>query len=167
MAAGSTSLSEPPRGSAFTLRIPTRRPAVATAPASSAHHHVLVIEDDIGMVALLRSWLEPEGYTVSSAPNGQEGLDLARALVPDAVLLDIVLPDIDGWDVLQQLRLERRMRDVPILVVSVLEDQQLGLALGAADYLVKPVERQTLLDRLAWIDSCPVRRADRRARDRP
>jgi signal transduction histidine kinase/DNA-binding response OmpR family regulator len=141
-------LSEPPRGSAFAIRIPTRRPAVATASATSAHHHVLVIEDDAGMVALLRSWLEPEGYTVSSAPNGKEGLDLARAVVPDAILLDIVLPDIDGWDVLQQLRLERRTRDVPILVVSVLEDQQLGLAFGAADYLVKPVERQILLDRL-------------------
>jgi DNA-binding response OmpR family regulator len=146
-------VSEPPRGSTFTLRLPTRRPAVATPAARAAHRHVLVIEDDAGMVALLRSWLEPEGYTVSSAPNGKEGLDMARALMPDAVLLDVLLPDIDGWDVLQQLRLERRTRDIPILVVSVLEDQQLGLALGAADYLVKPVERHVLLDRLGWMTS--------------
>ena len=141
-----------PRGSTFTRAHPDEatggRDRGRRAPT---HRHVLVIEDDAGMVALLRSWLEPEGYTVSSAPNGKDGLDLARSLVPDAILLDVLLPDIDGWDVLQQLRLERRTRDVPILVVSVLEDRQLGLALGAADYLVKPVERQLLLDRLAWV----------------
>jgi signal transduction histidine kinase/ActR/RegA family two-component response regulator len=144
--------SEPSRGSTFTLRLPARRPiAKEESAASPAHGHVLVIEDDPGMVALLRSWLDPEGYTVSAAATGREGLDLARALVPDAILLDILLPDMDGWDVLQQLRLERRTVDVPVVVVSVHEDRAVGLALGAADHLVKPVERASLVGRLRTV----------------
>ena len=69
-------------------------------------------------------------------------------MATDVILLDIILPGPSGWDVLQELRLDRRTRPIPILVISVVDDQQLGLALGAADYLVKPVDRDHLVDRL-------------------
>ena len=145
-------LSVPPGGSTFTLRLPLQRAASALAqPDRDGRRLVLVIEDDPGSVALLRSWLEPEGYAIAVADSGERGLELARTLAPDAILLDILLPGLDGWDVLQQLRIERRTRRVPILVVSVVDDQQLGLALGAADYFVKPVDRDALLDRLGWV----------------
>ena len=138
-------------GSTFTLRIPVDVPSEAIKTVGrDGRRLVLVIEDDPGSVALLRSWLEPEGYAIAVATTGEEGLQLARNLLPDAVILDILLPGLDGWDVLQQLRVERRTRSIPILIVSVVEDRQLGLALGAADYFVKPVDRDPLLERLRW-----------------
>jgi signal transduction histidine kinase/DNA-binding NarL/FixJ family response regulator len=156
--AGSLELSsQPPDGTTFTLRIPLVRPVSADRPAASRDRLVLVIEDDEGMVALLRDWLEPEGFTVRAAIDGQAGLELARTLLPEAILLDIFLPGRDGWEILQRLRLEARTRTIPILVISVVEDRQLGLALGAADYLVKPLDRQHLLDRLHWATSARPR----------
>jgi CheY-like chemotaxis protein len=153
--AGSLELeSEPPNGTTFTLRIPQRRPEAVAGPHEDPKPRlILVIEDDAGTVALLRHWLEPEGFSVRAAQDGQVGLELARNLMPEAILLDILLPGLDGWDVLQRLRLEARTRAIPILVISVVEDHQLGLALGAADYLVKPLDRQHLLDRLRWATS--------------
>jgi CheY-like chemotaxis protein len=134
------------------VRLPVRRAVPARGqPDRDGRRLVLIIEDDPGSIALLRSWLEPEGYAIAVAATGEDGLAMARELNPDAVLLDLLLPRLDGWEVLQQLRLERRTRSIPILVVSVVDDQQLGLALGAADYFVKPVDRDALLDRLAWV----------------
>jgi signal transduction histidine kinase/DNA-binding response OmpR family regulator len=138
-------------GSTFTLRIPLQAPEPAPAAARrDGRRLVLIVEDDPGSVALLRSWLEPEGYAIAVAADGEAGLHSARTLMPDAIILDILLPGLDGWDVLQQLRVERRTRSIPILIVSVVEDRQLGLALGAADYFVKPVDREPLLERLRW-----------------
>ena len=144
-------LSEPGHGSRFTLVLPRDR--VSDEPPdrdASGRRLVLVIEDDPGSVALLRSWLEPDGYAVVVAASGTEGLERARHLAPDAILLDILLPDIDGWDVLQQLRQDRRTRAIPILIASMVEDQSLGLALGAADCFVKPLDRDALLERVRW-----------------
>ncbi|CAN5592736.1 hypothetical protein BH23CHL8_BH23CHL8_21000 [soil metagenome] len=145
--------SQPPDGTTFTLRIPLERPLRADGPSTMPQRLVLVIEDDAGTVALLRDWLEPEGFMVRAAADGEAGLELARTLAPEAILLDIFLPGLDGWEVLQRLRLEARTRSIPILVISVVEDQQLGLALGAADYLVKPLDREHLLERLRWATS--------------
>lgn len=139
------------RGSTFTFRVPIEvPPAPANAVDRDGRRLVLIVEDDPGSVALLRSWLEPEGYAIAVAGSGEEGLERARDLMPDAIILDILLPGLDGWDVLQQLRVERRTRSIPILIVSVVEDRQLGIALGAADYFVKPVDREPLLERLRW-----------------
>jgi DNA-binding response OmpR family regulator len=139
-------------GSTFTLVLPEMRGSIAPGPADrDGRRLVLIVEDDPSSVALLRAWLEPEGYAIAVAVDGETGLDMARNLIPDAILLDILLPGIDGWDVLQQLRLDRRTRSLPILVVSVVEDQQLGLALVAADYFVKPLERDEILARLAKV----------------
>jgi len=143
--------SEVGRGSRFTLVLPLVRPQGGTVEADrDGRRLVLIVEDDAGTVALVRSWLEAEGYAVATAETGEAGVEAARRLIPDAILLDILLPGQDGWDVLQQLRLDRRTRAIPVLVLSVVEDRQLGLALGAADYFVKPVDRDLLLERLGW-----------------
>jgi DNA-binding response OmpR family regulator len=105
-----------------------------------------VIEDDPAAQELLRLHLEGAGYGVAITASGRQGLAWLRRLRPDAVLLDILLPDLDGWEILQRLKADPATRSVPVMVVSVVDDRQLGLALGAIDYLVKPVSRERLLE---------------------
>jgi len=137
-------------GSVFSVRLPLRRPVDATTeqpPALPADRpRVLVIEDDPAAQELLRLHLEGAGYGVAITASGRQGLAWLRRLRPDAVLLDILLPDLDGWEILQRLKADPATRSVPVMVVSVVDDRQLGLALGAIDYLVKPVSRERLLE---------------------
>ena len=109
---------------------------------------ILVIEDEFDLRRLLVEILQEEGYAVDSAADGEEGLAKARAWAYDAIVLDIMLPKIDGWDVLESLRETHR---TPVLILSArdaLSDRVLGLDIGADDYLVKPFERLELLARL-------------------
>jgi CheY-like chemotaxis protein len=103
-------------------------------------------------------YLEGAGYTVAIARDGVEGLELARRLEPAAVILDILLPRLNGWDLLAQLKGDPATSATPVVIVSMLDEQGAGFALGAAEYLVKPVDRARLLDALA---RCAV------PRDRP
>jgi signal transduction histidine kinase/CheY-like chemotaxis protein len=138
-------------GSAFTMHLPTNGvPAERRAAPTdrTGAPQVLVIEDDPGAAELLRLYLEAAGYAVAVTPSGLEGLAWAVELRPAAIVLDILLPDTDGWDVLQRLKRDPRTLAVPVLVVSVIDDRPLGLALGAVDYFVKPVARESLLDAL-------------------
>ena len=121
---------------------------VAGAGAVDALSDVLVVEDDPGAVRLLRESLEGAGWQVRAASDGQAGLAAARDRRPDAIVLDVMLPGIDGWDVLRALKADPDLSDVPVLMLTVVDEREVGLALGAADYLVKPVERATLLARL-------------------
>ena len=122
---------------------------VAARTRDSGEVDILVIEDDPSIVRLLRTFLEADGYTVRFAQDGATGLQLARTDPPDAVILDIVLPGIDGWEVLRELKADPSLRDVPVVIVTVVDERGLGLALGAVDYFLKPVDRTALLDRLA------------------
>ena len=109
---------------------------------------VLVIEDEPNIRRLLREILEESGYSVDTAADGAEGLSKATIWPYDAVILDLLLPRMDGWDVLEQLR---QTHKTPVLILSArdaLSDRVLGLDLGADDYLVKPFERAELLARL-------------------
>jgi signal transduction histidine kinase/DNA-binding response OmpR family regulator len=134
-------------GSTFTIRLPRPPSSVAAGPAESqsAGPRVLIVEDDPAAAQLLRIYLQDAGFRVAVAATGTQGLELARREPLDAILLDILLPDIDGWDLLQRLKRDDVTRDVPVVVVSVVEDRTLGLALGAVDYFVKPVPRDMLL----------------------
>jgi signal transduction histidine kinase/DNA-binding response OmpR family regulator len=145
-------------GSRFTVRLPgAAAPEPEPAPrlepaagvASPNEREILVIEDDPGAVRLLRETLAPAGWHVRAAGDGEAGLAAARERRPDAILLDVMLPGIDGWDVLRTLKADSALRDVPVLMLTVVDERDVGLALGAADYLVKPVERAELLERLA------------------
>ena len=147
-------------GSTFTVVLPLSPPhavverlrdlAPALAAAGTpARASVLVIEDDASAVRLLREYLEPVGYDVHIATDGEAGLTAARAEPPAAVLLDILLPGIDGWEVLRRMRDDPALRDVPVVILTVVDERDVGLALGAVDYLVKPVSRDALLACLA------------------
>ena len=144
-------------GSTFTIVLPlspttpvTERtrdvsPLAAATNGTSGRPSVLVIEDDSSAVRLLREYLEPVGYDVRVATDGEAGLIAARAERPAAVLLDILLPGIDGWEVLRRMRNDPVLRDVPVVILTVVDERDVGLALGAVDYLVKPVSRDALL----------------------
>jgi signal transduction histidine kinase/DNA-binding response OmpR family regulator len=147
-----TLTSEVGVGSEFTVRLPLHRPAepdTGLPPAIPADQPaVLVIEDDAAAGELLRVHLESAGYAVLVATSGRQGTAWAALVRPDAVLLDILLPDIDGWEVLQRLKADPVTRAIPVMVVSVVDNRELGLALGAIDYFVKPISREPLLEAL-------------------
>ncbi|HZC33113.1 MAG TPA: response regulator, partial [Candidatus Bathyarchaeia archaeon] len=151
----------PTNGAAAPARS-TAAPSVRPAPGSQNGHRpeILVIEDDPSALRLLREYLEPAGYSVRGASDGTAGLTSAKAQRPAAIVLDVLLPGLDGWEVLRLLKAERMTRDIPVVMVTVVDEREVGLALGAVDYLVKPVERNALiscLDRLGLRDAHPDR----------
>ncbi|XYD08006.1 response regulator [Methylobacterium sp. NMS12] len=150
-------------GSTFTLTIPPRIaggaevppppkpvPAAVTAPRSGAKV-VLAIDDDPNVVYLLKENLADAGYTVVGAASGQEGLIKARELQPRAITLDIMMPGTDGWQVLHALKTDPLTRDIPVVLISIVDQKELGFRLGATDYIVKPFEREALIGALARI----------------
>lgn len=111
-------------------------------------HHILVVEDDVTMSTMLRIYLEKEGHTVTVAADGQTGLEAAVNQPVDLVLLDVMLPRLDGWQVCRQLR-ERT--ELPIILLTARDqepDKVKGLDLGADDYITKPFSMQELLARV-------------------
>jgi len=140
--------SEPGRGSTFTLRIPTVRPAaldVAERPVGQAGAGlVLVIDDNAYARDLTRRVLEDEGFDVIEASSGQSGLALARQQRPDAITLDVLMPGMDGWAVLAELKSDPVLAGVPVVMLTMLDDRHLGLALGASDFMTKPIDRERL-----------------------
>ncbi|MEA2641513.1 MAG: hypothetical protein QOF51_2907 [Chloroflexota bacterium] len=153
--------STPGEGTRFTLRFPLRslaeveEQAVAPAPPllrpvgpPTSGPLVLVVDDDPRASDLLVVYLEQSGYRTEVATSGHQALERARAHQPFAITLDVLLPDLDGWAVLRDLKSDPVTRDVPVIVVSVVDETEMGRALGAVDYLVKPVDRQALLARL-------------------
>ena len=141
----------PATGWEATLAVP--QPELATpvdiAPQEGAGGlTMLVIEDDEHSAELLRIFLEDGGFSVSLAGSGDEGLEAARRLRPAAIVLDLLLPDVSGWDVLTRLKSDPTLADIPVVIVSMLDERGKGYALGAAEYLVKPVDRDELLGTL-------------------
>ncbi len=131
--------SAPGRGSIFTFTLPLD-------PARSRKHPVvLVIEDEPAGRDLLASYLEPLGIHLEFAATGDAGIALARRKSPDAITLDLMLPDSSGWRVLEELRALPQTRDIPIFVVSVLDKDRAAVARGATAYLQKPLNKEALL----------------------
>lgn len=116
---------------------------------SSAGPPVLIIEDDIKAAALLSIYLTEAGYAVDIARDGGEGLEKIKQLSPTAIILDVLLPKVDGWAFLTQVKSDPATRDIPVIIVSIMDQKGKGFALGAADYLVKPVQKEELLGKLA------------------
>jgi len=123
--------------------LPDRAAAAVVPPLGS--DTVLVIEDDRRSADLLRLYLEDAGYRVAVARDGVDGLDMARRLAPTVVVLDVLLPRLNGWDVLARLKRDAATAAIPVVVVSMLDERGAGFALGAAEYLVKPVDHEELL----------------------
>ncbi|MEM6252716.1 MAG: response regulator [Cyanobacteria bacterium P01_D01_bin.156] len=106
---------------------------------------ILVIDDDQDAREILRRSLNEAGYNVVCASSGEQGLALAEELLPDAITLDVMMPQMDGWSVLRQLKETPTVADIPVILLSIVDDRPLGHSLGAADYLTKPIDRQRLL----------------------
>ncbi len=146
------------QGSTFTIRLPAAvvdpKAAAAlrveTPPASALPEGtptVLVIDDDPTVHDLMQRFLRKEGLRMAAAASGEEGLRLARALRPAAITLDVMMPGLDGWAVLTALKADPLLADIPVILLTIVDDKNLGYALGAADYLTKPID----WDRLAVI----------------
>jgi CheY-like chemotaxis protein len=109
---------------------------------------VLVVEDDPAAAELLTRQLVSAGYRTEVARTGTQAVERALVLQPAAITLDVILPEVDGWEVMTRLKSDERTSSIPIVVVSVVDNPELGLALGAIDYFVKPVDAQVLIHRL-------------------
>jgi signal transduction histidine kinase/CheY-like chemotaxis protein len=152
--------STPGVGSTFTVRLPAEVASRESRGRTLVHSDsrlatrdspldprplVLVIDDDPATRDLLGRFLQAEGFQVVTAANGEDGLRLAREQRPVAITLDVLMPGLDGWSVLSTLKADPELAEIPVVVVSILDDRGLGYALGAADYLTKPIDRDRLL----------------------
>jgi signal transduction histidine kinase/DNA-binding response OmpR family regulator len=146
--------SEVGKGSVFTLRLPIQATVVETPAPGAAKTQdisrplVLVIEDDPPAAELLVRQLEGAGYRTQVARTGTAAVAMARELQPAAITLDILLPELDGWEVMTRLKRDAATCDIPVVVVSVVDNPELGMALGALDYFVKPIDGKELVARL-------------------
>jgi signal transduction histidine kinase len=127
---------------------PVREQAAQADEGTDDRALVIVIEDDDDAAALLSETLGRAGYRVLTATGGAEGLRLAREHDPVAITLDVMMPEMDGWRVLQAMRADPRLSSIPVIVCSIVDNRPLGYSLGASDYLLKPVDPQTLTDTL-------------------
>jgi CheY-like chemotaxis protein len=106
---------------------------------------VLVIDDDPAMHDLVRRTLEKEGIAVIPALSGEEGLELARQLKPAVITLDVMMPGSDGWNVLRALKADPDLAGIPVVMLTIIDDKNMGFSLGASEYLTKPVDRERLV----------------------
>jgi len=142
--------SEPGKGSVFTVRLPADADTLPKGSMGLAGSRspgvdcVLVIDDDATARELIADNLKVEGFSVVTAAGGLEGLKLAKELRPIAITLDVMMPDLDGWSVLAALRQDAELAEIPVIMVTILDEQRRATALGAAGYLTKPIDRHTL-----------------------
>jgi diguanylate cyclase (GGDEF)-like protein/PAS domain S-box-containing protein len=113
---------------------------------------LLVVEDDTATAELLTLHLSQAGYKVAHAYNGEEAIEKARSMAPFAITLDVMLPKKDGWEVLQTLKSDPLTADIPVIIHSVVDNKELAFALGATDYLMKPLDKEALLSKLSEIN---------------
>src|SRR3954451_19827052 len=140
-------VSMPGTGSTFTIWLPDQiiAPAAVEAPApADGGATVLVVDDDALVRGLLGRIIENDGYRVLTAGRGVEALVLAREHQPTAITLDVMMPQMDGWRALKELKADAGLRHIPVIMVSVLNERGMAIPLGAADFVTKPIDRQHL-----------------------
>jgi len=147
-------------GSIFTIRLPASvgravegseadgEPPKAVTPQPGKERVVLVIDDDPNALDLLGRTLQGAGVRVVTASEGSEALNLARTLRPAAITLDVLMPGMDGWEILRELKSDPITRDIPVIMITMTDDRKLGYALGATEFLTKPVRRDQLVELL-------------------
>ncbi len=150
--------SEYGKGTTFTVTLPAGRhphPGRAMSPEATRHRdivtrvhrrarQILVVDDDATVRDLMRRFLAREGLDVITAGGGEEGLDLARRIKPDVITLDVLMPGLDGWDVLRLLKADRDLARIPVVMITIVDERTKAYALGASDYLTKPIDRDRL-----------------------
>ncbi|MBI5961815.1 MAG: response regulator [Chloroflexi bacterium] len=142
------------KGSIFTVQLPVTAPQAKPAPSTAALQPVevspgtdtvLVIDDDPAVCELMVRFLSKEGFRVEIASSGPEGIQRARELHPQVITLDVMMPGMDGWAVLSALKADPELSSIPVVMVTMVSDKNIGFALGASDYLTKPVNREQLV----------------------
>jgi signal transduction histidine kinase/DNA-binding response OmpR family regulator len=159
--------STPGEGSVFTVRLPARvtrpvkeasivptsaaalgltftPPAAAVDPGGPSKGTVLVIDDDPSACELMVRSLSKEGFRVLTATEGVDGLRVAREAHPHVITLDVLMPGMDGWSVLRELKADPKLAAIPVIMITMADDRSTGYALGASDYLTKPIDRERL-----------------------
>ncbi|MDD5199474.1 MAG: response regulator [Terrimicrobiaceae bacterium] len=147
--------SEYGKGTAFIFWLPVEvvpegAPARPPQPAAEAAEFtgrpvVLVVDDDPAVRELMSRSLTKEGYEVQVAADGRAGLELARVAKPAVIVLDVLMPGMDGWAVLSELKNDPELHSIPVILATMLEEKEMGFALGAQEYLTKPIERERLI----------------------
>nr|WP_245214590.1 response regulator [Pararoseomonas indoligenes] len=149
--------SEEGRGTTFTIRVPmdmretgpepsAEQPMPSIEEEAGAAGLVLVVDDDPASRELLSRFVVRDGFSVRCAHDGEEGLRMARQLRPTAILLDVMMPRMDGWSVLTALKADPELAEIPVVMVSIVQERALAVSLGAADYLIKPIQWHRLRD---------------------
>ena len=162
--------SELARGSTFTIRLPAdavagaaprthELPVAQAAARAGANATILVVDDDATVRDLLSRHLVREGFATVTASGGFEALRLARQLQPAAITLDVMMPDMDGWTVLAAIKGDPELADIPVILVTIVDEKNRGYALGATEYMVKPIDRDRLVAVLRRISGAMDRRA--------
>lgn len=141
--------SEPGKGSVFSVTLPAEvsdatskkgRPERSSSRREQQGPLILVIDDDENARELAERALTNEGYRVALAANGEQGLEVANRIKPSLILLDVIMPGLDGWAVLSSLKQHAQLRQIPVVMMTILHDRNLAFSLGATDYLTKPVQ---------------------------
>jgi signal transduction histidine kinase/ActR/RegA family two-component response regulator len=151
--------SEPGKGSTFTVYLPLEVKVEAVEPTQidvpndlgnaskedkAVRETVLVIDDDAAVRDLMSRFIGKLGLNVIAVPNGEEGLRIAKQVRPLVITLDVILPDCDGWSVLNKLKTDPELSNIPVIMVTIVDNEALGFDLGASNYLIKPVDRERL-----------------------
>jgi CheY-like chemotaxis protein len=165
-----TVTSTPGKGSTFAVALPCKcahdtagdasalTEIITTAPIDSKKHVIVGIDDDPEVHRILKDTLANTEYTLVSALNSDEGISMAKQLHPFAITLDIMMPHRDGWSTLQALKNDEATAQIPVVILSIMDNKALGFSLGSADYIPKPFERKTILDRLAKLATATTKK---------
>jgi CheY-like chemotaxis protein/anti-sigma regulatory factor (Ser/Thr protein kinase) len=161
--------SEAGVGSTFTVQLPIKGPQASDGDeeeiaVASGQRLILAIDDDADVISLYKRYLEKRNYQVVGLPHSEHAVQKARELRPHAILLDLLIPKKDGWEVIQELKTDPQTRDIPIVLCSIVSAAGRGLSLGAADYLEKPIAEDQLLAALTRLEQSTDRRPGRSAR---
>lgn len=139
--------SAPGKGSTFYFTIPLFK-TLLPENNEGEEHTILCIDDDAQIISLYERYLKPQGYRVIGATNAITAREIAQRIKPYAITLDIMMPEVDGWSVLKELKANPETRNIPVIICSIVEEEEKGFSLGAADYLVKPISGEDLLGSL-------------------
>ncbi|MBR0717800.1 response regulator [Bradyrhizobium liaoningense] len=167
-----TVASKPGRGAVFTVRLPDQAVHAATQRGeilpvaqggppmrmTAGFPRVLVIDDDLDALDVMRRFLSKEGFDVLTARGGREGLRLARELRPSLITLDVLMPELDGWYVLRELKSMPELADIPVIMLTIVDERRKGYALGASEYITKPIDWTRLRTVLHHLSGSPSSR---------
>ncbi len=149
------------QGSKFIITLPIEWQGIAPtyeplsfplATPQSKKKTILIVDDNPQVVTMISNYLSEEGYHTVIATSGQKALELAEVHHPFAITLDVIMPEMDGWETLQNLKKNKKTANIPVIVISVADDQETGFALGAVGYLTKPVHKEILISEIRTID---------------